>query len=49
MEDMIFLLGSYKDIMNSIKRKLLVLPNNTVIYPGHGDPGMIEEEKELYM
>ncbi len=48
MEDMIFLLGSEKDIMNSIRNKLLVLPDETVIYPGHGDPGMIGEERRLY-
>lgn len=40
--------GSEEDIMNSIKNKLLVLPDETMIYPGHGMPGMIGEEKENY-
>lgn len=42
------LTGSEKDIMNSIKNKLLVLPDETVIYPGHGIPGIIGEEKLNY-
>lgn len=29
----------------SIKEKLFVLPNNTVVYPGHGESTVIEEEK----
>ena len=41
--------GSKKDIMNSIKNKLLVLPDETMIYPGHGMPGMMGEEKEYYL
>lgn len=41
--------GSKKDIMNSINNKLLSLPDETVIYPGHGIPGMIGEEKENYI
>lgn len=48
MEDVIFQLGSERDLKNSIKNKLLVYPDETVIYPGHGEPGMIAEEKELY-
>lgn len=43
------LTGSKKDIMNSIKKKLLVLPDDTLIYPGHGMSGLIAEEKENYM
>jgi len=34
--------------MKSIKNKLLILPEDTLIYPGHGNPGLIEEEKGLY-
>lgn len=40
--------GSEKEIMNSIKNKLLTLPEDTVIYPGHGMPGIIGEERENY-
>ena len=41
--------GNYKDIMSSIKNKLLTLPDETVIYPGHGDTGLLIEEKTLYI
>lgn len=37
-------LGSYESIIKSIKTKLLVLPKDTVVYPGHGESSTIEEE-----
>jgi hydroxyacylglutathione hydrolase len=37
--------GSKKDIVNSIKNKLFTLPDNTVVYPGHGEPTKIGYEK----
>lgn len=40
--------GSKKDIMDSITNKLLKLPEDTLIYPGHGMSGIISEERELY-
>lgn len=49
MADLIFQHGSEEDIMNSIKNKLLMFPEDTVIYPGHGDIGIIGEEKPLYL
>ncbi len=49
MADLIFQHGSEEDIMNSIKNKLLTFPEDTVIYPGHGDIGIIGEEKSYYM
>ena len=48
MEDVTSQHGSEKDILKSIKNKLLVLPDDTLIYPGHGEPGLISEEKALY-
>ena len=48
MEDVTFQHGSEQDILKSIKNKLLVLPDDTLIYPGHGEPGLISEEKPLY-
>ncbi len=45
MEDVIFQLGSEKEIKKSIKEKLLILPEDTLIYPGHGEPGLIKESK----
>jgi glyoxylase-like metal-dependent hydrolase (beta-lactamase superfamily II) len=37
--------GSEESLINSIKEKLLVLPDDTVIYPGHGPSSTIKEEK----
>ncbi len=37
--------GSIKDIEKSIKEKLYVLPDNTIVYPGHGEKTTIEHEK----
>lgn len=40
--------GSLEDIMNSITKKILVLPDDTIIYPGHGKATMVYEEKPIY-
>jgi glyoxylase-like metal-dependent hydrolase (beta-lactamase superfamily II) len=37
--------GDYKQLEKSIKEKLYVLEENTVIYPGHGSKTVISEEK----
>jgi len=37
-------LGSHETLMNSIKDKILVLPKDTIIYPGHGAPTTIGRE-----
>jgi len=39
--------GNYNTLMNSISEKLLNLPSETVIYPGHGDQSTIGREKSL--
>lgn len=41
--------GSLQDIMDSIIDKLLVLPDDTIVYPGHGKTTMIKEEKPIYL
>lgn len=41
--------GSLEDIMDSITKKLLILPNKTIVYPGHGKSTMIREEKPIYL
>ncbi len=38
--------GDYATILQSIKTKLLTLPDDTIIYPGHGDESTIGEEKK---
>lgn len=40
---------SSQDIIKSIKSKILVLPDDVIIYPGHGKPSMVGDEKLMYM
>jgi glyoxylase-like metal-dependent hydrolase (beta-lactamase superfamily II) len=37
--------GSFPDIVTSIREKLLVLPENSVVYPGHGETTTIGFER----
>lgn len=37
--------GSYSQLIESIHTKLLVLPDDTVVYPGHGPPTTIGAER----
>lgn len=39
--------GSMKDILSSIREKLMRLPDETVVIPGHGESTTIGEEREL--
>ncbi|MGI6225128.1 MAG: MBL fold metallo-hydrolase [Peptococcales bacterium] len=39
--------GNYKTLMNSLKSKLINLPNEVKIYPGHGPHSTIGEEKAI--
>ena len=41
--------GSFEDIINSITEKLMILPDETIVYPGHGKSTMIKEEKPIYL
>lgn len=38
--------GDYSALMDSIKNKLLVLPDEVIIYPGHGESSKIGIEKK---
>lgn len=40
--------SSFENIISSITNKLLVLPKNTIIYPGHGKSTIIIEELPIY-
>ena len=37
--------GSYSQLMNSIHTKLMILPDNTIVYPGHGPDTTIGTER----
>ena len=37
--------GDYRTLIGSITKRLLTLPDDTVVYPGHGAPTTIGEEK----
>ena len=41
--------SSREDIMNSIVNKILVLPDDTFIFPGHGKATMLKDEKPIYL
>lgn len=41
--------GSLVEIINSITNRLLTLPEDTIVYPGHGKSTMIREEKPIYL
>jgi glyoxylase-like metal-dependent hydrolase (beta-lactamase superfamily II) len=38
--------SSMEDLLNGIRQKLLILPDNTVVYPGHGPETTIAREKQ---
>ena len=40
--------SSFEDIIKSISEKIIVLPESTIIYPGHGKSTIIKEEKPIY-
>ena len=41
--------GNFEDVINSITKKLMILPDETIVYPGHGKSTMIREEKPIYL
>ncbi len=41
--------GSFVDIIRSITNKLMILPEDTIIYPGHGKSTMVKEEESIYL
>ena len=41
--------GSMEQIMDSITNRLLLLPEDTIVYPGHGKSTIIKEEEPIYL
>ena len=41
--------SSFEDIIKSITEKLINLPEDTIVYPGHGKSSMIKEERPIYL
>lgn len=41
--------GNFDDVIKSITKKLMILPDETIVYPGHGKSTMIREEKPIYL
>lgn len=41
--------GSFEDIIHSIAYKLMILPDDVIIYPGHGKSTMVREEEPIYL
>ena len=41
--------SNFEDIINSITNKILVLPDDTIIYPGHGRMTRVKDEKNIYL
>lgn len=41
--------GSFVDIITSITNRLMTLPDDTIVYPGHGKITMIQDERSIYL
>lgn len=41
--------SSFEAIIKSICNKLMMLPDETIVYPGHGKSTLIKEEKPIYL
>lgn len=41
--------GNFVDLMNSISERLMTLPDETIVYPGHGKTTMIQDERNIYI
>ena len=41
--------SSFENVIHSITDRLMTLPEDTIVYPGHGKSTMIQEEKPIYL
>ena len=40
--------ANFKQIVESLKNKIFVLPNDTLVFPGHGDHTVLGKEKQAF-
>jgi len=40
--------ADFKQIIKSITEKIFVLPDDTEIYPGHGDSAILKKERDAF-
>ena len=40
--------GSFEAVIDSITNRIMTLPEDTIIYPGHGKSSMIKDEEPIY-
>jgi len=40
--------SNFENIIKSISEKIMILPEDTIIYPGHGKSTIVKEEKPIY-
>lgn len=41
--------GNFVEIITSITDKLMSLPDDTIVYPGHGKITMVQDERNIYL
>jgi len=41
--------SNFEDIILSITNKLMILPEDTIVYPGHGNSTIIKDETRIYL
>ena len=41
--------GNFVEIITSITERLMPLPDDTIVYPGHGKITMIQDERNIYL
>ena len=41
--------GSFEELITSITNRLMPLPDDTIVYPGHGKITMIQDERNIYL
>ena len=49
MNEISLMVSSIEEIINSITNKLMPLPDETIVYPGHGKITMIQDERNIYL